>query len=87
MSDVAITIKLPKELVERAEAAGVKIEEQSAQIAVAIEAEIKRREAGKRLFELMDKIDALPDELKPTPEEIDAEIKAVRAERIGDRKA
>jgi hypothetical protein len=88
MSDVEITIRLPEALVKRAKAAGVEIEAQ--QIIAVLEQEIRRAEAGRSVLTLMDKIDALPDNVKPTPEEIEAEIRAYRAEkavRAGNDKA
>lgn len=79
MSDVEITIKLPQEVVARAQAAGIQIESQTERIvAMLLEAEIKRREAGQRLNETMNRLWALDD--KPTPEEIEEEIRAARAE-------
>jgi len=83
MADIEITIRLPEELVERAKAAGLRIEDQLGSIAEAVEKEIRRREAGQRLLEIAEQLRALPDEMKPTPEEIDAEIKAYRAEKAG----
>ena len=70
MSDVEITIRLPEELVERAQEVGLQIEEQSAPFIALLEGEIKRREAAKHLLEIADKLSALPDEMKPTDEEI-----------------
>jgi hypothetical protein len=81
VSDIEITIKLPEELVERAKAVGIQIEEQIEQIAAVLETQIRRREAGQRLRDTMAAIDALPDDIKPTPEEIEAEIRAYWAER------
>lgn len=46
----------------------------------AIEREISRHEAGKRLQEIAEELQALPAEMKPTVEEIEAEIKAHRTE-------
>lgn len=81
MSDVEITIRLPEELVERAKAAGVEIEEQTEQIAALLEKQIRRSEAAQRLREIAAELQSLPPELKPTPEEIEAEIRAYWAEK------
>ncbi len=79
MSDVEITIRLPEELIERAKASGVQIENQTEQIIALLEAQIKKQEAGRRLRDLMDQADRLPNDIKPTPVEIDAEVRAHRA--------
>ena len=79
MSDVEITIRLPEALVERARAVGIEIEGQTEQIAAVLEAHIRRREAGQRLSRIAEELQSLPPELKPTPEEIDAEIRELRA--------
>lgn len=84
MSDVEITIKLPEKLVERAKAVGIEIEGQREQIAAILETLIRKLEAGQRLRETMATIDSLPDNIKPTPEEIDAEIRAYRAEKTAN---
>ena len=86
MSDIAISIKLPEELVERARAAGIQIEEQTEEFIALVEKQIQRREAGERLIAFSNKLQALPDELKPTPEEIEEIVQAVRAERVTKRK-
>lgn len=79
MADIEFTIQLPEALVERARAAGIDLNEQSAQFVEWLEAEVVRYEAGARLRQTMDKLWAMND--KPTPEEIEAEIRAVREER------
>jgi hypothetical protein len=81
VSDVEITIKLPEALVERAKAVGIQIEEQTEQIAAVLEAQIRKREAGQRLRETIAAIHALPDDIKATPEEIEADIRAYWAEK------
>jgi post-segregation antitoxin (ccd killing protein) len=86
MSAVKILIELPKELVERAKAIGMNIEGQSDVITEAVEKEIRRREAGKNLLEIAEQLRAMPDELKPTPEEIDEAVRQVRAEIAAERK-
>ena len=72
MSDVEITISLPEALVKRARAISMNFEDQAEAITAAVENEISCREAAKRLLEFATELDALPDEMKPTSEEIDA---------------
>ncbi|MBX3063824.1 MAG: hypothetical protein KF726_12660 [Anaerolineae bacterium] len=71
MSDMEITIKLPSDLVERAQEAGVDIERQAASLVSLIEEQIKRQQAAKRLLEIADQLSALPDEVKPTSEDVE----------------
>jgi hypothetical protein len=87
MSDVQITIRLPEELVERAQAVGILLKDQPDDIVSLLEDQVRKREAGKRLRDLMDQIDKLPDEIKPTPEEIEAEIRAYHAEKHDDQRS
>ncbi|MBE0691404.1 MAG: hypothetical protein IH587_14895 [Anaerolineae bacterium] len=83
MSDIELTIQLPEELVERARAAGIDLSAQSSQFVEWLEAEVARYEAGTRLRQTMDKLWAMND--KPSPEEIEAEIRAARDERTSKR--
>ena len=84
MADVEITIRLPEELVERMKAVGLNVEDELGPIAAEVlEKEISRRETASNLLEITEQLDTLPDEMKPSPEEIDAEIKAYRAEKGG----
>jgi Txe/YoeB family toxin of Txe-Axe toxin-antitoxin module len=85
MSDIQIIIRLPEELVERAQAVGILLEDQTGDIVSLLEAQIQKREAGKRLRDLIDQIDKLPDEIKPTPEDIEAEIRAYHTEKLNDQ--
>jgi post-segregation antitoxin (ccd killing protein) len=64
MNSVEITIKVPEELIARAQAAGVEIESQTQEFIMVLENEIRRREAGQQL----------PDEaiLTTRPEPVDA---------------
>jgi hypothetical protein len=80
MDTIEITLKIPNELVERAKQTGVLREESLVQL---IEAEVTRREAGQRLLEMMHTLQSVEPPL--TPEEIDAEIKAYRAEKATRR--
>jgi hypothetical protein len=80
MSNVKITFELPEELVERAKAVGLQIDDQTESFIALLEDEIERREAGQRLLEIADKLRALPDEMKPTTDEIDETVKSYWAE-------
>jgi post-segregation antitoxin (ccd killing protein) len=81
MSSVSIVFELPEDLVERARAAGIDVEAQTAPVIEALEAEIKRREALVYLRSLAERARALPDSEKPAPEEIDAARKAYWADK------
>jgi post-segregation antitoxin (ccd killing protein) len=86
MAAVKIFIELSEELVERAKAVGLNIENQSDVIAEAVEKEIRRLEVGKNLREIAEQLRAMPDELKPTSEEIDEAVRQARAEIATERK-
>jgi hypothetical protein len=66
-----ITLKLPHELVERAQAAGILTNEQVADL---IEAELDRRQRREQFYADLETLHNL--EPKITPEEIEAELKA-----------
>jgi hypothetical protein len=76
MSSVAVMIDLPEDLVRRAREQGIRLEDQTAFLIEALEAEIQRREAASYLAALAEQLRALPDDQKPTPEEIEAEFAA-----------
>ncbi len=80
MSDVDIIIKVPEELVARAQAAGIEIDSQSEEFISFLEKEIKRREAGQRLLSIAEQLQALPEDMKPSPEEIDEAVRIDRRE-------
>ena len=71
-----LTIKLPDELAQRAEQAGL-LSDSAIQ---GLLEEAMRRQAGRRLLEIAESIQAAGIEAM-SMEEIDAEVKAVRAER------
>ena len=71
-----LTIKLPDELAQRAEQAGL-LSDSAIQ---GLLEEAMRRQAGRRLLEIAERIQAAGIE-PMSMEEIDAEVKAVRAER------
>src|SRR5581483_836786 len=77
MSDVEITIRLPEELVERAKALGLDIEAVTSEVIALLEQRIERKQAWQNL---MDAANQLRGGL--TPEEIEAELAAAKAERI-----
>lgn len=77
MSAVKITLELPSELVERAKAIGLELETNE-QIIATIEQQIRRKEAFSQLRAISEQLAALPDDIKPSLEEIAAEIRAVR---------
>ncbi len=80
MSDVEITLRLPEALIERARAVGIRVEDQTPQIIERLEHEIEGRESAHSMSDVFARIDALPDDMKPTLEEIDAAVKQARAE-------
>lgn len=88
MSDVEVTIRLPEELLERVRAAGLQIED----LPTLIEEQLVQREKQKQtairsFLDLADRIAALPEEIKPTPAEIEDEIRVVREEMAAERRA
>lgn len=80
---LTITLDVPDELVERAEAVGLSLEGRMAPWIDYLQQDIRRREAARELFELSQRASAIPDDEKPTPEEIQEAINWARAE---DRK-
>jgi hypothetical protein len=88
MSDVEVTIKLPEELLRRVQAAGLQVEDLPSLIEeLLVQRERQSRPALGSFTELADGIAALPDNLKPTPDEIDEEIRAAREEMAAARRA
>ncbi len=85
MSDVEITLRLPEELVMRAKEAGLQIdsviETVTDDVIAALEKQIRREIAAKNMLTTIAQLNQLPDELKPTLEEIEEEIRAYRAEK------
>ncbi len=73
MDYVRVTLNLPEDVVEQAEAAGLLTDEQMAALLVS---ELKRKARIDRFFDDVDKLSALEPAL--TPEEIAAEIRASR---------
>lgn len=74
MADLEITLRLPAELVERARAVGVAVDQQTDQWLALLEAQIRRREAAFALSEAGALLQSLPPEMKPSLEEIQTAI-------------
>jgi hypothetical protein len=73
MDYVTVSVNLPEDVAERAEAAGLLTDEQITAILVS---ELNRKARIDRLFDDLDKLAELEPPL--TPEEIEAEIRASR---------
>jgi len=84
MSDKLFTVMLPDELIRRVENSDIGVAEL---VQTALENELERREATRRFLQLADDLHSVPDELKPTPEEIDGMVKQARRELREERKA
>jgi len=78
MSGVKVTIELPEELLERAKAQGLTLD--SVQVAAMIEAELARIQAARFLLDAARQLEG-----SLTPEEIEAELAAAKAERIAQK--
>ena len=78
MSDKPVVLDVPEDLLLRAQAAHVDIRRVFID---AVEKEVRLAHGVQEMREIAQAIQALPDEMKPTPEEIDAEIKAYRREQ------
>ena len=80
-STMDITLKLPEELVKRAQAAGILTDEQ---VAGWIEAELDRRQRREALFADLETLQNLEPGL--TPEEIETELITFKQERAASRR-
>jgi hypothetical protein len=74
--NVNVTIELPAELVQKAEAAGILTAERMAEL---VERELERQSRTNRFFETVDQLTMLEPPL--TEDEINAEIAAYRREK------
>ena len=81
MNSVKVTYELPADLVERANALGIDVENRPDLLIDGLEKAIQKYEAVKRLDEISAKIDALPPEKQLTQEEIEAELRAYYQEK------
>ena len=81
MADIEITIKLPIELVERAKAIGIEMDNVTTEVIELLEKRIERKEALGRLLDIAEQLDQIPAPLKPTPDEIATEISHYWAEK------
>jgi hypothetical protein len=81
MSDLAITLKLPDDLVERMNAADIRLDVDS--ITTEVISLLERRIARKQAWA---EINTMASQLRGslTPEEIEAELLAAKMERIAD---
>jgi hypothetical protein len=79
-----VTLELLDELIERAKSVGIELESQTNQIIALLDAQIRRRAAAHALQDVARQLQALPAQLKPTQDKIDAEIRAYWAEQAGD---
>ncbi len=77
MSDIQIAIQLPEELVERAKAAGLEITSVTPDFIALLEARLQRKEGWQNLIKSAEKLQG-----SLTPEEIEEELAAAKAERI-----
>ncbi len=82
MNTVQVMIELPEELIERARTVGLQIETQTDQIVALLEAQITRQQAVMEIRGIARQLQSLPPDLKPTPDEIEAEIDAYWAEKV-----
>jgi hypothetical protein len=73
-----ITLQLPDDLVKRAQAAGLFTPERAEEL---FRRELERQSKVARFFEIADRLIQLNQTDPITPEEIEAEIQAARAER------
>lgn len=87
MSDVEVTIKLPSELLARARAIDLSLEDQAEAIREAVERQIQQGEAATRLLRTAEQFDTLPDLMKPNLEEIVIAARQARAEIAAEAKS
>lgn len=77
MSDMEITIRLPEELVARAQEVGIDIDSLTSDMTVLLEQRIERKQAWRNLLNMADQLEG-----SVRPEELEAEFNAAKAERI-----
>jgi hypothetical protein len=77
------TIKLSSELIQRLSKDG--LSQDSREWESIVEAELRRRQIIREIEETMASLHEIPDDEKPSEEEIMAEIKAYRAEKRAKR--
>ena len=82
MADIEITIRLPEELIKRAKAVGMQIETITPDLVALLEERISRKQAWQNLRNAADQLQG-----SLTPEEIEAELAAAKAERIARAQA
>ena len=84
MDSVKVTYELPAELVERAKELGIDVENQTNWVIDLVEKQIRKAEAMREFTRIAEALSSLPDEMKPTPEEIQEEIRAYWAEKAAN---
>jgi hypothetical protein len=77
---LTITLDVPDELIERAEAVGLSLEAETVRWVDYLETDIRQREAARHLLDIAQRMDSLPDDEKTSPDEIKAAVKQARAE-------
>jgi hypothetical protein len=87
MGIARITIELPAELVERAKAANVALDDVTAEVIELVEKRIEKQEAVQNLLEIMDEFAQIPDDEKPSEQEIVEIVREVRREQAAQRDA
>jgi hypothetical protein len=75
MNTVQIILDVPAELIERARAEGVELQTDTDKWIDGIERLLRRNRAARELGEIAAEIQALPESLRPTPDEIAAEVR------------
>lgn len=87
MGDVVVNLKLPEDVVERAEAAGIEVESMAADLVALLEQRIARWQALAAFDDVTSAMDALSDDVKPTQAEIIAAVRETRKDRAGRKQA
>jgi len=87
MVEARITVELPAELVKRAQAVGLSLDNVTSELIELVEKRVAKKEALQRLQEIMSELDQIPDEEKPSEEEIIELVREVRREQAAQRDA
>ncbi len=84
MTDRIVTISLPDELMNEIETSNINVQDV---VKDALQRELERSKARERFLQVARDLRSIPDELKPTLEEIDAAVRQARAELRAEREA